>query len=43
MQRLAIALVTSSALALGACAKQAPEELPPAPVATPAPPAPRAG
>jgi peptidoglycan-associated lipoprotein len=31
-----IALLTS-ALALGACAKKAPEELPPAPAATPAP------
>jgi len=37
MQRFAICLVASSALALGACAKKAPEELPPAPVATSAP------
>ena len=37
MQRFAICLVASSALALGACAKKAPEELPPAPVATTSP------
>lgn len=39
MQRLTIALVATSALALAACSKQAPEELPPPPpaTATPAP------
>ncbi|MEM1050745.1 MAG: peptidoglycan-associated lipoprotein Pal [Pseudomonadota bacterium] len=31
-------ILMTSALALGACAKKAPEELPPAPAATPAPP-----
>lgn len=41
MKKLAIALVATSALALGACSKKAPEELPPPPqdVTTP-PPAP---
>ncbi len=37
MKRFAICLAASSALALGACAKKPPEELPPAPVATTAP------
>jgi peptidoglycan-associated lipoprotein len=45
MNRLAVAFAASSALALAACSKQAPEELPPAPPAatptpTPAAPAP---
>jgi peptidoglycan-associated lipoprotein len=40
MNRLAITLIATSALALSACAKKAPEQLPPAPTtdtATPAP------
>jgi len=37
MQRLAISLVVTSALALGACSRKAPEELPPAPPASSAP------
>ena len=39
MKKLALILATSSVLALGACKKEAPEELPPPPqdVATPAP------
>ena len=38
MKRTAVALVATSALALAACSKQAPEELPPAPpAATPTP------
>lgn len=38
MNRFAIALITTSALALGACSKKAPEELPPPPpTSTPTP------
>ena len=37
MNRLAIALTAASALALGACSKKAPEELPPAPPSTSTP------
>ena len=37
MQRIVIAFAATSALALGACAKKAPEELPPPPVASSAP------
>ena len=37
MQRIALILAASSALALGACKKEPPAELPPAPAATPAP------
>lgn len=42
MNKIAIALTAASALALSACSKQAPEELPPAPqqTSTPTPPAP---
>jgi len=40
MNRLAVALAATSALALAACSKQAPEELPPAPPATTSTPAP---
>lgn len=47
MNRIAIALVVSGALALSACAKKAPEELPPppppAPVEVPPPPPPPSG
>ena len=37
MKNIAIALITTSALALGACSKQAPEELPPPPPTTQTP------
>ena len=37
MNRLAVTLVAASALALGACAKKAPEQLPPAPEPTAGP------
>lgn len=40
MNRLAITLIATSALALSACAKKAPEQLPPAPQPTDAAPAP---
>ncbi|BBC74316.1 peptidoglycan-associated lipoprotein [Altererythrobacter sp. B11] len=40
MQKIAIALTAASALALGACAKKAPETLPPAPQPTATTPAP---
>lgn len=40
MKHLAIAMTAMGALALGACSKQAPEELPPPPAATTPPPPP---